>query len=82
MKRRKRSKLEIIIEILKSALEGSNKTKIVYGTNLNFKVAERYISELKALGLLEVEHKDGKKVYVTTEAGREFLKKFEKLGEL
>ncbi len=79
---RKRSKLEIIVEILRTTLSGTNKTRIVYQTNLNFKVAEKYLTQLEELGLLKIEDIDGKKVYKTTEAGEKFLEKFEKLRKI
>jgi predicted transcriptional regulator len=75
----KRTKVEIMIEILKIAAGGVNKTRIVYDANLNFRVADRYIDELKKLGYLKSHSREGRKIYVTTTEGFRFLKKF---GEL
>jgi predicted transcriptional regulator len=67
----RRSRLDIVIEILEIAKAGVNKTSIVYRANLNFTLAEKYLELLGMQGL--VENKSEK--YITTDKGRLFLEK-------
>jgi len=67
----RRSRFDIIIEILEVAKAGVNKTSIVYRTNLNFTLAEKYLELLGMQGL--VENRAGK--YFTTDKGRLFMEK-------
>ncbi len=66
-----RSRIDIIIDILDVARSGANKTKIVYKTNLNFKLADKYLDLLQERGL--VENRLDK--YVTTEKGKILLER-------
>lgn len=73
--RGRRGKSEIIIDILEEALEGANKTRIMYRANLNFLRFDRYFGELSEKGLIEVvDDPDRSVIYKTTERGRELLK--------
>jgi predicted transcriptional regulator len=74
----RRSRVEIIADILKTAIEGSNKTKLVYSTNINFKVLNENLELLVERGFIEVL---GKRLY-TTESGLEFLRIYEKMSGL
>lgn len=67
----RRSKIDIIIDVLEVAKMGVNKTSVVYRTNLNFKLADKYLELLQNQGL--VENKLDK--YITTDKGRIFLEK-------
>ena len=49
---RRRSRVEIIAEILRIAKRGAKKTRIVYGANLNFKMLDNYLQRLEKAGLL------------------------------
>ncbi len=71
----RRSRIDIVAEILEVAKKGVNKTAIVYKTNLNFTLAEKYLSLLEKQGLLE--NKSDK--YVTSDRGRIFLAKAREL---
>ena len=64
----RRSRIDISAEILRVASTGANKTQIVYGTNLNFEVAKRYLEMLQERGLIK---QDGD-LYLTTIKGKEF----------
>ncbi len=66
-----RSRIDIIIDILDVAIGGTNKTSIVYKTNLNFKLADRYLMLLQNRGLVESK----KDKYITTEKGKILLGK-------
>ena len=67
----RRSRLDIIIAVLEAGKEETNKTSIVYKTNLNFKLAKEYLDLLQTRGL--VENRLNK--YITTEDGKSFLDK-------
>ena len=67
----RRNRIDIIVEVLDVAKNGVNKTSIVYKTNLNFRIAERYLKLLEIQGF--VENKFDK--YITTNKGRIFLEK-------
>ncbi len=67
----RRSKIDIIIDVLEVAKMGVNKTSVVYRTNLNFKLADKYLELLQNQGL--VENKLDK--YITTDKRKIFLEK-------
>jgi predicted transcriptional regulator len=74
----RRSRLEIISEILKAAVEGSNKTNLVYSTNINFKVLDEALDLLIERKFIEA---SGRRMY-TTDLGLEFLRIYEKMRGL
>ncbi len=62
-------------EILSEAKEGVGKTALVYRTNLNFKLIDKYLGSLIEEDLVKV--KGGSRLkYETTEKGFDFLKIF------
>lgn len=67
----RRSRIDIIIDVLDAAQMGVNKTCVVYKANLNFKLADKYLELLQTHGLVE------KRVdkYITTTKGKTFLEK-------
>jgi predicted transcriptional regulator len=67
----RRSRIDIIIDVLEVAKMGINKTGVVYRTNLNFKLADKYLDMLQKQGL--VENRVDK--YITTNKGKMFLEK-------
>jgi predicted transcriptional regulator len=73
--RRKRSQIEIIAEILQAATgTGVTKTSLVYKSNLNFTLIQKYIALLTDKGLLEVVQAGPVLLYRTTDKGAEALK--------
>jgi len=83
----RRSRTQVIIDILTEASEGANKTKIMYRANLNFLRFKRYLSELLVRGLIaEVSNPGSDKVmYRITDEGKallEVLKKAERFISL
>ena len=67
----RRSKIDIIIDVLEVAKMGVNKTHLVYRTNLNFKLANNYLDLLQNQGLVEKRLDK----YITTDKGKAFLQK-------
>jgi predicted transcriptional regulator len=64
----RRSRIDIVFDILRVAMKGSNKTHIVYETNLNFELATKYLKMLEEKGLIS--HENG--IFKTTEKGKIF----------
>jgi len=71
----RRSSLDVTVNILEAAQGGANKTRIVYGSNLNFEIVKGYINTLVNNGFLEI---DGKR-YSTTERGVKFVEEYHEL---
>ncbi len=67
----RRSRLDIIVDVLEAGKEGANKTGIVYKANLNFKIAGEYLDLLQEHGLIE----NRLNKYITTVDGICFLDK-------
>jgi len=75
----RRSKNDIISEILDLCRTGANKTRIVYKANLNFNTVDPYIDLLIKNNLLKI--KPGKNVlYETTDKGISFLDNFSQIN--
>lgn len=75
----KRSRYEIMFDILQVSTEGATKTKIVYAAYLNFKQADRYIDLLVEADFLALTEDGNKKVFKTTEKGMGLLNNFKGL---
>jgi len=71
----RRSRTEVIIDILLEALDGANKTRIMYRANLNFLRFNKYFGELVSQGLVELVNNPDESglVYRTTDKGRVLL---------
>ena len=73
----RRSDIDIIIEILKIAQEGVNKTKILYQGNLSHTQLQHYLMLLLDKDIISEEiNKEGNansKIYKTTEKGSNLL---------
>ena len=71
----RRNSLDVTVNILESARGGAIKTRIVYGSNLNFEIVKGYINTLVNGGFLEVE---GIR-YSTTKKGVKFMEDYHEL---
>jgi predicted transcriptional regulator len=80
-KAERRSSMEIMVNILEEARNGINKTRLVYRTNLNFIVVQKYINFLSDKGLIRTDQRPNL-VFVTTERGGQFLDEFAKLRDI
>jgi len=80
---RRRSRTEVIVAILNEALDGANKTRLMYRCNLNFMRFNRYLREMLDAGLIECEDFNPERIllYKTTDKGRELLKVIRKANE-
>lgn len=81
--RRRRSKKEIICEILSEALNGASKTRLMYRCNLNFERFSHYLKDLLKANLLEcvTSNPSGLIIFRTTGRGRELLKILQRTDE-
>ncbi len=74
----KRSKYEIISQILNICVGGACKTKIVYQANLNFRTINPYIDLLSKNGLIKTSM--GRNVqYETTNKGMKLIEDFKQM---
>lgn len=80
---RRRSRTEVVSVILSEALEGANKTRLMYRCNLNFARFNHHLENLLNAGLVECINDNPEVLakYKTTEKGRELLRVLRKAGE-
>ena len=76
----RRDSFEIMAQILTACREPCSRSKVTYRTYLSWGVAQAYLSELVARGLLNVHHSPI--TYVTSQKGHEFVEKWRRLAEL
>jgi len=76
----KRDRVEIMAEILGLCSKPRTKTRVMYGTNLSWKMLVHYLSCMQEHGLLELENNSTK--YVTTNRGLDFVEKWSELKAL
>jgi predicted transcriptional regulator len=74
----RRSRFEIVADILQTCLSPRRKTRIMCKVKLNFTQANEYLSQLTSLGLLSQD----KGKYKTTAKGRRFILAYNRLGEI
>jgi len=84
---KRRSRLEIALDILSAVMEGVDKpTRIMYAAKLSWRPTQRILSRLVEQGLLEVrmntESRQSFKRYVITEKGVNLLDYFEGAREI
>ena len=72
-----RDRLCIVADILETANSGANKTHIMFGANLSFKLLEKYLGLVVDAGFVCV---TGSK-FVLTEHGEEFLRQYKEHKE-
>lgn len=80
----KRWETEIIADILREALGGSSKTRVLHKTNLNIRSFGKIFESLIKKGFIEFyeEGKNKSKKYRTTEKGKILLKTLNEVHEL
>jgi len=67
-------------EILLFCKDPQPKTRIMYNSNLSYRMLERYLSQLQSFGLLEVHRSELR--YASTPKGFEFVTKWAGLMDL
>ena len=75
-----RGHLQIFVEILNFCQEPQVKTRVMYQTNISYKMLQKCLLQLLGFELLEVHHSVER--YVTTKKGHEFLSKWKELQKL
>jgi predicted transcriptional regulator len=80
----RRSRAQVISEILSEASEGANKTRLMYRCNLSFARSNCYLRQLLDAGVIERENPNPKGVtlYKTTDKGRKLLMVLRKANKL
>ena len=77
---KKRERLEVIHDILRSVMEHKNSikpTRLLYSSNLSPQMFKEYVEELQAKGFLQLNISDeDKRTYSLTTKGFEFLQKY------
>jgi len=83
---RRRDRHDIIVEILKTAINGKVKTHIMYKARLSYAQLSEYLPQLVENGFLEnlkiKRRKDFRKVFKTTQKGMKFIENFESMRSL
>ena len=75
---RRRNDFDICADILRVAKGGAKKTRIVYQTNLNFKVVKGYLKSLMERGLLTFREPR----YFATDKADSYIARYEALKHL
>jgi predicted transcriptional regulator len=78
--RSKRSRLQILAEILETCRKPQAKSRIMYKNNLSYNLLQDCLTELQKKKLIKVHH--SKEEYSTTEKGQKFFQKWTELQQL
>ncbi len=76
---RNRSRFEIIAEILRDLRVPICWSNVMSHCNMSSKQSEQYLNLLRSSDLIQMRMAAGKVTYHRTEAGREFLKQYNKI---
>src|SRR5215204_3995241 len=76
---RARERTQIIADILHQCKENKRKSHVMQKANLNFDQVSHYLGDLLGRGLVEQGLSEGGNIYRTTDKGREFLDRYQKL---
>ena len=84
MSNKRRGKLEIINDMLRSIQNKGGKIKpthLLYKSNLSHSKMKEYLAELMGKGMVEEIEEKGKKLFIITDKGNEFLLEFGRIKE-
>ena len=84
MSNKRRGKLEIINDMLRSIQNKGGKIKpthLLYKSNLSHSKMKEYLGELMGNGMVEEIEEKGKKLFIITDKGNEFLLEFGRIKE-
>jgi len=76
----RRARIDILYDIVVSALAPKNQTNIMYACSINLKMMKRYLPQLIAKGYID--YQPVSKLYVATGRGRSFVKRYEDVLKL
>ncbi len=83
---KRRDRHDIIVEILKTAIDGKIKTHIMYKAKLSYAQINEYLALLVSKGFVEPftvkQRKIRRKLYRTTEKGMRLLDNFKSMADL
>jgi predicted transcriptional regulator len=79
---KRRDRVTIIADILEIANKGNSKTRIIYKSNLSFRLIDEYLRFMLEINLLEESIQENKKVFKATDKGFNFLENFYDLANL
>ena len=85
MNEKRRGKLEIIADILRSMQKKEGKIKpthLLYRSNLSHAKLKEYVNMLLEKGMIEEKTIRGRKMYFMKDQGHKFLLEFERIKEL
>jgi len=82
MWKNRRSRTEIIDTILNVTQNGESQVKILEKTRLNSKQLKLYLGELAKLDLIRINHVNGRNVYITTQKGNQYLRRYNMLKKM
>jgi predicted transcriptional regulator len=77
-----RGRTQIIADILHQCKENKRKSHVMQKANLNFDQVNHYLGDLQSKGLVEPSASKDSRTYRTTDRGREFLDRYQKLIEM
>lgn len=69
-----RQRLDIIADVLRVVRRNPGKTQILYQANLNYKILQRYLSDVLEASLVSFQEDD--RHYILTDKGRQFLETY------
>lgn len=78
----RRSRLDILYQILILCREPQQKTRIMFECNLNHELLCKCLNFLVDSNLLKVLREDNKKYYQTTERGDKFISEYERMKKV
>lgn len=78
----RRSRLDILYQILLLCREPQQKTWIMFKCNLNHELLHKCLNFLVSNNLLKISSENDKKYYRTTEHGEKFISEYEKLKNI
>ena len=75
---KKRERLEVIRDILNVVREGRRikPTRLLYASNLSPQMFKDYVNELLDKGFVKIEEEKGKKEFLLTKKGSDFLQEY------
>jgi len=79
---KRRSRLDIIAEILDAAVNGALKTRIMYRANVNFVQFNEYVKCLLEARLMRTIRHERRTIYKTTGKGKLLLRRFNETEEM